>query len=225
MPAGNALQVAPTLSATLRGLISTESSTTCSEEARGPRNVFIHVDEPQGVELELWNWRKHINKTHAGGSALIIQDIDIIWADQFLAWFAGSLSPTFFANHMARLDSSSTPDETVPQVSENFERLRASLKQYYGDRVQDSWCSSDESMMRLLTSGLEKDGKGLYVDCDFSSSMEQAERSSSSDLPGSASGGVRWTLYGRSDPKDSHRRSVRTRISWCPLKDHVCKTR
>jgi hypothetical protein len=136
-PADNVLEVTPTFRDTLQRLLPKESSIMRSIEARVPRSVFINVDEPQGVELEPSNWKNHIHKAHAGGSALIIQDINVTWADLLISDFADSLSDAFFAEHMIRVDSSLIVGKTALEALADLEELGACLRQHGGGAALD----------------------------------------------------------------------------------------
>lgn len=189
--------------------------------ARAPKNVFISVDEPQGVEFELSDWTyamDHLNKTRAGGSALIIQDVDVAWADRLLVEFPDSLSDAFFAKHMIRLDSCSIVGKTAQEASINLKELRASLNRHWSSTVLDYSHSSGGWLMVRLRLGLGEDGIGLHVHFDLNGVTER-----SPGFPCATSDGGRWDVFERCFPKDSHWRSMRTRVSWCRLASHVCK--
>lgn len=115
-----------------------------------------------------------MDKTHAGGSALIVQDIDVEWADLLLCDSADSLAHTFFAKHMRRLDRFSIVGKTTPEALVNLEELGASLRHHCGGAALDSFHSSDDWLLALLILGLEEDYKGPHVDCDLSSPMERS---------------------------------------------------
>lgn len=97
--------------------------------AREPRNIFVNANRSQGAELDFLNWSNHIHEAPPDGSALIIQDIDIQWADSL---FSNSLSPAFFAKHMIRLDSSMISGKTASKASlklEGLKRLSVNISQ------------------------------------------------------------------------------------------------
>lgn len=152
----------------------------------------------------------HLNKTRAGGSALIIQDVDVAWADRLLVEFSDSLPEAFFAKHMIRLDSSSIVGNTAREALIKLEKLSESLSQHWGGTTLDCSHSSDGWLAVRLRLGLEEDGIGLHVDCDLNGATE---RSPGFPFAASASDKERWNVFERCSSKDSHWRSIRIRVS------------
>lgn len=217
-----------TVDATIKRLIPMESSIMRSIFTREPRNIFINANQPQGAELDLLDLSSHIRQAPPGGSALIIQDINIEWADFLLSRFPDSLSPAFFAKHMIRLDSSMISGKTASKASEKLEGLKAALSEHLPTTRVDSsqptedrlavHSTTEDWLMVHLNLGLPNDGKGIHVDCDLGSLTDR-----NPEFPYPASDSERWDVFEKYGSKKSHWRSIRTRISWCRLEDHACK--
>lgn len=210
-----------TVQATLERLLPEDSSIMRSILAREPRNLFVNGNQPQGIELSFTDFSRYTNETPAGGSALIIQDVNIGWADFLLSQFDTSLSTTFFAKHMFRLDSSSISGETANEASMNLKSLRTMLRLHCPGTLLESSPASDDWLTVQLSTDLPTDlqnDKGFHVDCDLSSLTKR-----NPNIYYQAPESAKWDVFERHVSKDTQWRSIRTRISWCQLDQHLCK--
>jgi hypothetical protein len=173
---------------------------------------LINQDHPEGKELQRTTMRREIKNPPPGGSALIIQDIDIKWADTLVNRSHTPISPAFFARHMIRLES---------------QKIHASAKEYLGRRKEQFGCrtsledvfSGHDWVQAKLWLDIPADDVGLHFDCDIGG---MANSPASFIHPNFAQ--ARRDTFEKCRSNHSHWRRTRTRLSWCQLKDNVCKT-
>ena len=190
--------------------------------AREPRSLFVNGNQPQGIELSPTDLSAYTEKMPVGGSALIIQDVNIRWADALLSNFTESLSTKFFAKHMLRLDSSSISGETAIEASMHLKDLRTKLRQHCPGTLLESSPASNDWLTVQLSTDLQTDlqnDEGGHVDCD-PSSLTRRNPAIYYQAPES----VRWDVFERHVSKDTQWRSFRSLISWCQLDEHLCET-
>lgn len=224
--AGNAPPAAPpvpqqeSFRTTLQRQLPTDSPLMSSITARRSLNVFIGADRPQGLHLHPRWGTEYANDLPKGGSALIIQDINITWADRLLTEFPRALSHGFFAKHMVRLDSHSISGKTAYEAATDLEHLRASLQRHCTDIILHPSPVSDDWLTVDLSSDLwAYDRIGHHIDCDLVSLTKRALH-----LDYRAPDRTRRLVFERHVSKDNSWRSISTRISWCQLKRDLCKT-
>jgi hypothetical protein len=179
---------------------------------REPRSLLINQDYPEGKELQQTTMHIEIENPPPGGSVLIIQDIDIKWADTLLNRSDTPISPAFFARHMIRLESQNIhadAEKYLGRIKEEFNR-RTSLKDEF---------SGHDWVEAKLWLDIPADDLSLHFDCDIGG---MANSLASFIQPNFAQ--ARRDTFEKHRSNHSHWRRTRTRLSWCQLRDNVCKT-
>lgn len=188
--------------------------------------------------MELVNFESDLKHLHenapgAGGSALIIQDIDQGWGQTLISRYPQQACPGFLAKHMIRLHSRSAVEEAVKFPTSTWREVE-----------QGRFVDTENILLRGLTSSLPEDINGFHVDCDFSSVVRSTPGWSTTHVVSRTVTDTSFSV-GIEDPGVPVRLAVtaglehektteqiwlpkiwkrsRTRLSCCQLEDHFCE--
>jgi hypothetical protein len=149
--------------------------------------------------------------TVSGAVALIVEDIDLQWAQPILSRFPESVSPAFLAQHMVRLDSTATTDADIQKLQHDIS-MHCPGTDLVSRRLGNRY---SRKLIDLAFPATTKSHTGeAHIDCSLSGTLI-------GDLspPAFTLDRARQDVFEEVRPKVWRR--VTTRISWCRLEENL----